>query len=651
MLVAVAPLACLLLVEAPAYGLAPAFAPLRTAAPLLLAKAPPPEPEEPPPEPSAPSFPALPSERHIRTDLRHQALEGLRQLEAPAAAALARERAALVADRSQRRLIVPVILAVLSPLFGRRWRSPMAVAGVFLASRLCSASITQCPDPRVLVPPSRARSAALHASTLALESSGLACLSLVLASSAACASIELGVRSLCSRAASADGVTADVMADPLSFVRLDAVGASLQKLGPPSAWVQPIIDTSPRLWNATRGAVKSFGERVSTARATRLVASTDAPDAELAGRTDTIAPPSEAVGATATPASADTHAAASTAASSSASVAVTGGGDAHGTEPHASERDAAPTSEAEVGAAAASPSRLDLASSAVVSLPKTHLELRQLALGGAKQAAVHAALSAAAAAWAAEAAFLVLLALAQRARLLAIAAYASVRERAARGVPAAQSWFANLPRSTEDVTSSMNYQLNLIGLQTEQWMTDSWAGYLRQRRKWLSGSSGDKSKKGGKGRSKGAKGGGDSAGWSRAVGSWWDELVVSNNQRWGRFQLDSAKRKSKKQKQPKLAGAAPAPPPRAARATAAEPQPTDTEHRPSRPSLELVVGGRRRAEKAKQAEELQATHEAVDDAGGEQQTRWWSRTPFWARGASAEAEGEAAVAGDSEVDA
>ena len=89
----------------------------------------------------------------------------------------------------------------------------------------------------------------------------------------------------------------------------------------------------------------------------------------------------------------------------------------------------------------------------------------------------------------------------------------------------------------------------------------------------------------------------------------------------------------------------------AARATAAEPQPTDTEHRPSRPSLELVVGGRRRAEKAKQAEELQATHEAVDDAGGEQQTRWWSRTPFWASGASAEAEGEAAVAGDSEVDA
>ena len=86
-------------------------------------------------------------------------------------------------------------------------------------------------------------------------------------------------------------------------------------------------------------------------------------------------------------------------------------------------------------------------------------------------------------------------------------------------------------------------------------------------------------------------------------------------------------------------------------------------HSPSagrhRPSLELVFGGRRRAEKAKQAEQRQATHEGVDEAevvgtsshGGEQQARWWARTPFWARGASAGAEGEAAVAGDSQGDA
>ena len=92
------------------------------------------------------------------------------------------------------------------------------------------------------------------------------------------------------------------------------------------------------------------------------------------------------------------------------------------------------------------------------------------------------ALAACTAVWAMEAAFLLLVCLGQRLRLLLMRFFT-------RAAPATKEWAMSLPRNTEEATAQFNYQLNLIGLQTEQWMTDTWAGYLRQRRKWMSGSS------------------------------------------------------------------------------------------------------------------------------------------------------------------
>ena len=176
-------------------------------------------------------------------------------------------------------------------------------------------------------------------------------------------------------------------------------------------------------------------------------------------------------------------------------------------------------------------------------MPAHRADLIKLANVATRQAAAYALLAAAAGAWAAEAAFLVLLAIGQRLRLLAIASYV-------RGKAWMIYTIENLPRSTEDVTSSVNYQLNLIGLQAEQWMTDSWAGYLRQRRKWMSGGKGAKvatKGKGGSGMGKGGKGRHEergSHGWG--VMDWMEERKVALNQGWVRWQVDSLKEGSKR---------------------------------------------------------------------------------------------------------
>ena len=93
----------------------------------------------------------------------------------------------------------------------------------------------------------------------------------------------------------------------------------------------------------------------------------------------------------------------------------------------------------------------------------------------------------------------------------------------------------SLPRSPEEAGRSFNYQLNLIGLQAEQWATDNWAKYLRQRQRWLKGSSAK-----GKPGSKAGKGGGG-GGWLDGVHLWWDVRVSQVNKGWVKYQLESAK--------------------------------------------------------------------------------------------------------------
>jgi len=132
----------------------------------------------------------------------------------------------------------------------------------------------------------------------------------------------------------------------------------------------------------------------------------------------------------------------------------------------------------------------------------------------------------------------------QRLRLGLLWLGAFARRRLEGAVPATREMITTIPRSTEEATAAVNYQLNMIGLQTEQWMTDTWAGYLRRRQKWMRGASGKKAPakkrvaKGG-----GKAGGGDSyqASWVQEVGHWWDDRVVSTKRAWVSFQIDSAK--------------------------------------------------------------------------------------------------------------
>ena len=391
--------------------------------------------------------------RPLRDDLRQRTIDTISTLHAPAKAALARERTLL----SQRRILVPVVISALAPLH-RLGRSPARVALVFFLARLCTAALTQEPDPRELVPWDTTARAALRAGTLGLEASGLGLLAVLLSLAAASAGAELGVRILVARLA-----------------------AALEE--PPQLELATLKQAPAALWTAASGAVSSVAERVRTAN------SNESEAVAVATTTTTL---------------------------SNSTVAA-------------------------VAAAAAAPGQPPKVKAVVV--PAHRADLIKLANVATRQAAAYALLAAAAGAWAAEAAFLVLLAIGQRLRLLAIASYV-------RGKAWMIYTIENLPRSTEDVTSSVNYQLNLIGLQAEQWMTDSWAGYLRQRRKWMSGGKGAKVATKGKGGSGMGKGGKvrheerGSHGWG--VMDWMEERKVALNQGWVRWQVDSLKEGSKR---------------------------------------------------------------------------------------------------------
>ena len=131
----------------------------------------------------------------------------------------------------------------------------------------------------------------------------------------------------------------------------------------------------------------------------------------------------------------------------------------------------------------------------------------------------------------------------QRLRLLLIRTFT-------RAAPAAQDWVSSLPRNTEEATAQFNYQLNLIGLQTEQWMTDNWARTcgsggsgspaLQGRRQGNPAQKAPPGKGSGKGGGKGAGQGGFS-GLGSSVGGWWDERVAATNQAWVSFQIKSAR--------------------------------------------------------------------------------------------------------------
>ncbi|KAL1503684.1 hypothetical protein AB1Y20_012157 [Prymnesium parvum] len=150
-----------------------------------------------------------------------------------------------------------------------------------------------------------------------------------------------------------------------------------------------------------------------------------------------------------------------------------------------------------------------------------------LARRAAWQCGAHALLALCASVWAAEAAFVLCLGAAQRLRLLLLALAAVAVEqgrRFRRYVPdaqqRAQDW---LPKSAEEMSQRVNYQLNLWGLQMESAMTTAWSGYLRRRQAWLTSSK-------------------RSSAPSKSAGlqSWWDLRVARMNSAWVTWQMRAA---------------------------------------------------------------------------------------------------------------
>jgi hypothetical protein len=157
----------------------------------------------------------------------------------------------------------------------------------------------------------------------------------------------------------------------------------------------------------------------------------------------------------------------------------------------------------------------------------TH-ELVLLVRKAISQAVVHATLAGLTLLWASEAAFVLFLALSQHAWLLTLVAMRTIKRWFNKAVPATRTAISEFPRSTEEFRQKMNYQLNLIGLQWEQTMTNLWGGYLKKRQKWMRESS-----------AKSADSAGDSL--VNSAGSWWDERVTSLNKKWVSWQIRSAK--------------------------------------------------------------------------------------------------------------
>jgi hypothetical protein len=232
--------------------------------------------------------------------------------------------------------------------------------------------------------------------------------------------------------------------------------------------------------------------------------------------------------------------------------------DGKGARETAASDEAAAASAASAADAAADAAAASAATLGVGAVPiwwadppsTTAWELRLLTRRAATQAVAHVLLALAATLWASEAAFVCLLALTQRLRLLVLLVLNRMRQKVARAEPSMKEMLSSLPRTTEELTTQVNYQLNLIGLQTEQWMTDTWAAYLRQRQQWMRGAQSKPTKKsapkGAKGASGGGGGGGGGEGLANALSNWIDERVVTTKSQWVSFQLERSRKQGPK---------------------------------------------------------------------------------------------------------
>ena len=560
---------------------------------------------------------ALAIPRPHRSSLRHAALDSLDRLAGASSDALKIERLAL-SSRSERKMLAPAMLAALAMLLNRRVGVRAAV-GIFFTLRLASALLVRRhPDPLELVPAPVASRAAIRSMTLALEACGLLSFSALLGACAACAAAELGARALLTSLAQLalwlasdevalgtrlESLRVSVGAEeawrrPLRTSRALAEGASglgalvIERLRSLCAAANRTGDA-----NRTDSAVAAGGDGIGViAIATAANASANAlhavrSEAHGSARADAAALPDADAAVDASDASTLMSAAPkgheylmreALKPNQMQSDAIRGNHAAPKGPPSEGEhgwlarvrrlwplddkgaregaRETAASADAAADAAAASAASLgvDAMSTWWADPPSTTAwELRLLTRRAATQAGAHVLLALAATLWASEAAFVCLLALTQRLRLLVLLVLSRMRQKVARAEPSMKEMLSSLPRTTEELTTQVNYQLTLIGLQTEQWMTDTWAAYLRRRQQWMRGAQrGAQSKPAKKSVTKGASGGGGGGGGSggggggeglaNALTHWIDERVVTTKSQWVSFQLERSRKQGPK---------------------------------------------------------------------------------------------------------
>lgn len=387
---------------------------------------------------SAIALPALELARPAREVLRERAITYLEGMAAPSADALYREREVLTA-RSQRRLLVPIALSLLS-LTQRRVGARLAPL-VFFVARLATASMAKQPDPSVLVPWAQAARAGLRTATLSLEAVGLAAFSLLLAGCAACAAAELGARALVFRAVALSAVLngEGPAADPLSDSDHDRGGGGDGGDSGDGSKAGGITRAPGRVWRGAQVRSEQLAECLDSARdASARMAVAPPSSVELPtpsdGASEGFQQAASTPPATPTPAAVTASASAATASlPSHPSDTPSPAGDAHAPSEHG-----------------------DPPSAVIRYVPPAVLsaQLTTLARAALRAAAVHGALAVAAAVWALDAAFLLSIALLQRLRLLAIALARAISERAS-------AWVAAMPRSREEATETLNYQARI----------------------------------------------------------------------------------------------------------------------------------------------------------------------------------------------
>ena len=431
--------------------------------------------------PWAATSPALTSARPYRAELRRRAIEGLTQLSDASRESLRHERAALF-SLSERKLIVPVVVALLS--LTHRRVGLRSAALVFLAARLATASLVSDPDPRQLIAWPSALRAGLRASTLSLEAAGLLALALLFGVSSACATAELGARALLSSAAelARHGAEHEVdwRASPVAMwsevasgVRRASSGlrARLSEL-PPSSPNQTAggaaSEAASEAAAAADGASASLTSRGSAAE--RSVVGEPLEEALLDGTKNQQAEGAEAaaqlavggVGGATPPPSFTTPSARPAAIPSSPDAARSlhassalrakgragggnaggggiagGGGNAGGALVDSESVRGSSFAEGVVGAAAAGVERA------------AEADLRALARLAAVQSALQLLLAAAAAVWALETAFVLSLSLGQHTRLLLLATASAARRKWQSAAPATVGIVSSLPRSSQ----------------------------------------------------------------------------------------------------------------------------------------------------------------------------------------------------------